>query len=141
MLTGIILDDSQSFRAWATSILPWLNETMSDVAEGIGGDIGILLDKQQRYTAYAGAMTEVYAKAQSYYETALAEGIIKMKDKGIPSSLCARAAERECANEKLVYEAVHRLNSTLSDQLIAIAARLRFERSLVGQEPKQPTPF
>ena len=142
MLTGIELDDKQSFRAWAEKILPWLKEAMTDVASGIGGDIGVLLDKQQRYTAYAGALTEIYAKAQTYHENALAEAIIKMIEKGVPASLVARAAAKECTNETRVYEAIHRLNSTLSDQLIAIASRLRFERSLTGgkYEPEVPTP-
>lgn len=131
MLTGIELDDNQSFRSWAESILPWLREAMSDVAEGIGGDIGVLLNKQQRYTAYAGALTEIYAKAQSYYESAQAEAIEKWSKK-LPPSLVSKAAAGDYKNETMVYKAIHRLNSTLSDQLIAISSRLRFERSIGG---------
>lgn len=142
MLTGITLDDQQSFRTWAESILPWLNEAMRDVSEGIGGDIAILLDKQQRYTAYAGALTEVYAKAEAYYKTALAEAMEKMTKKGIPASLVARIAEKEVTTETRVYEAIHRLNTTISDQLMAIASRLRYERSInFGNNEPTPPPF
>jgi hypothetical protein len=131
LLTGIELDDNLSFRAWAENMLPWLREAMFDVAEGIGGDIATLIDKQQRYTAYAGALTEIYAKAEAYKTTALAEAMEKQIKKGIPASLVARVAEGEIKNETRVFEAIHRLNSTLSDQLIAISSRLKYETAVM----------
>lgn len=131
MLEGISLDDKKSFRDWATEMLGWLNPAMADVSQGIGGDIGTLLERQQRYTAYAGTVVEIYAKADAYYKTALAEATVKYA-KHLSPSLVSKAAEQDCVNECRVFDAVKRFNKTLSDQLIAIASRLRFERAISG---------
>jgi len=137
LLSGIKLDDKQNFREWAESILPWINGVMLDVSQGITGDIADLLARQERYTGYAGAVVELYAKADAYYKTALAEAMEKAQ---APPSLVARIAAGKCRNEIRVYDAIHRLNATLSDQLIAIAARLKFEKAIHGESGSQP-PF
>lgn len=129
MSNGIQLDDNQSFRQWAEETLPWLNEAMHHVAEGFSGDIGDLLHRQEMYTGYAGRMVEIYAQAEAYLVSARAEAMLKYKEKGISASLIARSAEGDIKNEIRVYEAIHRFNSTLSDQLMAIAARLKYEGS------------
>lgn len=143
-LTGIELDDNQPFRAWAMSILPWLREAMQDVAEGISCDVAELIARQTRYTAYQGTLVEIYAKAEAYYVTALAKAMEKAA-REVSTSLVARIAEGECANEKRLLEAIHRLNSTLTDQLTAIASRLKFEGNLIwgsrGGQGRQETPF
>jgi hypothetical protein len=138
-LTGIELDDKQTFRQWAESILPWLREVMADVAEGISCDIGELVARQERYTGYAGALVEIYAKAEAYKVSALAEAMEKAA-KTVATSLVARVAEGECKNEIRVYEAIHRLNSTLTDQLVAMASRLKYEGALTwGQGGRAQT--
>ncbi|NLW47426.1 MAG: hypothetical protein GXY86_08830 [Firmicutes bacterium] len=139
LLTGISLSDNTPFEDWATNILPWLREAMNDVAEGITGDIATLLDKQQRYTAYAGALVEIYAKAEAYYKTKLAEAMEAAIKEGVSASLVARIAEGKIATVIRFYEAIHRFNSTLTDQLMAVAARLKYEGALMwgdrgGQE-------
>lgn len=131
LLTGIDLNDNILFEDWAVKILPWLREAMNDVAEGITGDIATLLDKQQRYTAYAGALVEIYAKAEAYYKTKLAEAMEAAIKEGVSASLVARIAEGKIATVIRLYEAIHRFNSTLSDQLMAIAARLKYEGALI----------
>lgn len=139
LLTGIDLNDNILFEDWAVKILPWLREAMNDVAEGITGDIATLLDKQQRYTAYAGALVEIYAKAEAYYKTELAEAMEAAIKEGVSASLVARIAEGKIATVIRFYEAIHRFNSTLTDQLMAVAARLKYEGALIwgdrgGQE-------
>ncbi|MCX7635641.1 MAG: hypothetical protein N2Z74_07850 [Syntrophales bacterium] len=126
-LAGIDLEEQVPFRTWAESILPWLREVMADVAEGISSDIADLLARQERYTGYQGALVEIYARAQSYYITALAEAMERALKREIPTSLVARVAEGECKTERRLLEAIHRLNSTLADQLMAIASRLKYE--------------
>lgn len=141
MLDGIQLDDSTSFREWATGLLPWLNEAMHYVAEGLSGDIADLLRRQEVYAGYAGRLVELYAQAEAYLVTARAEAMERQIKKGIPSSLVARLAEGEIKNEVRVYEAIHRLNSTLSDQLITLASRLKYEENTrrgYGPTPKPP---
>lgn len=134
LLTGIQLDDKTPFRKWAEGILPWLNAVMEDVGKGTAEDIGPLKERQDRYTAYQGTLVELYSKAQAYYKDALARSMEKhMKD--APASLVARIAEQDCVNELRVFEAIHRLNSTLSDQLIAIASRLKFEGGYRDRPP------
>ena len=123
-LEGIQLDDSTSFRTWAESVIPFLNEAAHYIAEGISGDD--LAIRQEKYTGYAGRMVEIYAEADTYYKNALAEAIEKYSGKVSPS-LVARVAEKDCKNEYKVYQFVRRLNKTLSDQLMAIAARMKYE--------------
>jgi predicted transcriptional regulator len=129
MFNGIQLDDNTSFRVWAESILPWLNESMHYVAEGISGDIPQLLERQEKYTGIAGRLVELYAESDAFYQTALAEAIEKYS-KTLSPSLVARTAAKDCRNELRVFEAIHRLNSTISDQLMSIASRLRFEKTI-----------
>jgi hypothetical protein len=129
MLTGIKLDDQTSFVTWANSILPWLNATMSDVAGGIGTELQSMKDRQVRYTAYLGTLVELDSKAETYKKAALAEAINKYAGKYSPS-LVAKIAEKDCSNETKVAQAIHRLITTTSDQLIAIASRLKFEKDL-----------
>lgn len=85
MLAGISLDDTQSFRSWATSILPWLNAVMEDVAQGISGDIPDIKERQSRYTAYQGTLVELYAKAETYYKGALAIALERRSKEVKPS--------------------------------------------------------
>ena len=133
---GIVLDDQTSFREWATNLLPWLNEAMHYVAEGIGGDTKEILRRQEIYTGYAGRLVEIYSQAETYRVTALAEAMDKQIKRGVSASLVARIAEGEITNQTKVYNAVHRLNSTLSDQLMAIASRLKFEKAInFGNQP------
>lgn len=134
LLTGIDLNDNILFEDWAVKILPWLREAMNDVAEGITGDIATLLDKQQRYTAYAGALVEIYAKAEAYYKTELAEAMEQAIKDGVSASLVARIAEGKIATVIRFYEAIHRFNSTLTDQLMAIAVRLKYEEALTWRD-------
>ena len=129
MLTGISLDDKTSFVTWAESILPWLNAAMSDVSAGIGIELHFMKERQVRYTAYLGTLVELDSKAETYRKAALAEAINKYAGKYSPS-LVAKIAERDCSNETKVQQAIHRLITTTSDQLIAIASRLKFEREL-----------
>jgi len=123
-LEGIQLDDSTSFRNWAESVIPFLNEAAHYIAEGISGDD--LAVRQEKYTGYAGRMVEIYAEADTYYKGSLAEAIEKYSGK-VSLSLVARVAEKDCKNEYKVYQFVRRLNKTLSDQLMAIAARMKYE--------------
>jgi hypothetical protein len=126
------MTNNQSFEQWANDILQFVEPAMYDVGEGIGDDVGELLKRQARYTGYAGRLVEIYAYAEVFLVTARAEAIEELANKKIPASLVARIAEGKVTNELRVYEMVHRLNSTLSDQLIAIASRLRFEKNTVG---------
>lgn len=129
MLTGIQLDDKTSFITWAESILPWLNAVMIDVSAGIGSELQAMKERQVRYTAYLGTLVELDSKAETYRKAALAEAIDKYAGKYSPS-LVAKVAEKDCSNETKVAQAIHRLITTTSDQLIAIASRLKFEREL-----------
>jgi hypothetical protein len=129
MLTGIQLNDQTSFITWAESILPWLNAVMTDVSAGIGTELQAMKERQVRYTAYLGTLVELDSKAETYRKAALAEAIDKYAGKYSPS-LVAKVAEKDCSNETKVAQAIHRLITTTSDQLIAIASRLKFEREL-----------
>ena len=129
MLIGISLEDTTSFITWANSILPWLNIAMKDVSEGIGTELQAMKERQVRYTAYLGTLVELDSKAETYRKAALAEAINKYAGK-YPPSLVAKIAEKDCSNETRVQQAIHRLITTTSDQLIAIASRLKFEREL-----------
>ncbi len=129
ILTGISLDNTTSFITWANSILPWLNIAMKDVSEGIGTELQAMKERQVRYTAYLGTLVELDSKAETYRKAALAEAINKYAGKYSPS-LVAKIAEKDCSNETRVQQAIHRSITTTSDQLIAIASRMKFEREL-----------
>ncbi len=84
-------------------------------------------ERQVRYTTYLGTLVELDSKAETYRKAALAEAINRYAGKYSPS-LMAKIAERNCSNETRVQQAIHRLITTTSDQWIAIASRLKFEK-------------
>ena len=140
-LDGIKLDDNKTFYGWATELLPWLNETMRDVAAGIGANLAEMKERQIRYTAYAGRLVEILAEAEAYYQTALADEMTRLREKGMSPMLIGRIAEGRVKNEAKVYSAVKRLNQTLENLLISMASRLKFEKAaLIGEGENPPPP-
>ncbi len=126
-IEGIKLDDSTPFRQWAESVIPFLNEAAHYIAEGISGDD--LAVRQEKYTGYAGRMVEIYAEADTHYKNALAKATEKYATK-VSVSLVSKVAEGDCTNEYKVYQFCRCLNKTLSDQLISIASRMKYEGNI-----------
>ena len=140
-LDGIKLDDTKPFYDWAMGLLPWLNATMRDVAAGIGTNLAEMKERQIRYTAYAGRLVEILAEAEGYYQTALADEMTRLREKGMSPMLIGRIAEGRVKNEAKVFNAVKRLNQTLENLLISMASRLKFEKAAMCGEGENPPPF
>lgn len=142
MLEGITLDDKKDFYTWATELLPWLNATMKDVNHGIGSSIEEVIERQTRYSSYAGRLVELLAEAEGYYTSALAEQMEKLNGT-ISPMLIGRVAEGKVKNEAKVYNAIKRLSSTLETLLISIASRLKYEKATTfgANENPAPPPF
>lgn len=140
-LNGIELDDKKPFYDWAMELLPWLNATMKDVAAGIGTNLAEMKERQIRYTAYAGRLVEILAEAEAYYQTALADEMTRLREKGMSPMLIGRIAEGRVKNEAKVFNAVKRLNQTLENLLISMASRLKFEKATMYGEGENPPPF